>query len=220
MKLQDVRVGAPMILEVEWGEHKYEIPTNAIGASDEGLLVKPLTYNKQVIDLGAANDKDMVFTLYGNDPVTDVRQAWRNLDLKTILYKGHLYYAAKASKFKPEATTSERRVHGRMIIDADGTISANGIEGGIPIHVEDFSDSGISFTTNLDVMLDKTAHILHFSDVVKEDEFQIKIKCIWVRREERDGKRFWGCKVLENDKNTLAYICRKRAYIKSQAEFY
>lgn len=219
MKLQDVRIGTAMELEVEWGEHKFQIPTHAIGANDDGLLIKPMTYNKQVIDLGAANDKDMVFTLYANDPVTDVRQAWRNLELKTILYKGYLYYAAKANRFKLDATTSERRIHNRMKLDVEGNLMLSGYEGEVQIQIIDLSDSGISFTTDDDIIVEKVPGVITFSDKVREQEFQIKLKCIKVRRGEYDGKSLWGCKVLETDKNMLAYICQKRAYIKANSEF-
>lgn len=219
MKLQDVKIGTAMELEVEWGEHKFKIPTHAIGANDGGLLIKPMTYNKQVIDLGAANEKDMVFTLYANDPVTDVRQAWRNLELKTILYKGHLYYAAKANKFKMNATTSERRVHHRMKIDVDGTLMLNGYEGGVQVQIIDLSDSGVSYTTDDDIAVEKVPTSLVFTDKVRDEAFQVKLKCIKVRQGEYDGKTLWGCRVLEADKNMLAYICQKRAYVKANSEY-
>lgn len=216
MKLQEINNGSELILEVDWGENKYEIETTAVGSNDEGLLIHPVTYNKKVLDLGGANDKDMVFNIHGIDPMTNSRIVWRNVQLKTIIYQGHLYYAAKTMKFNVNSSSSERRNHSRMQVDVDGVIELRGYEDGVPVHILDLSDSGISFTTTADIQIDKLPHLIRFEDEVKDDTFKLKMKCIWVRKAVVGDRVLWGCRISEVDKNVLAYICLKRLCLKAE----
>lgn len=217
MKLQDVSIGQDLELEVVWGENKYMIPTQAVGSSEDGLLIRPIVYNKTVIELGYATNKDMVFNLHSVNKTNGSREAWRSLSIKTIKYRGELFYAVKTSQFNMNATSSERRQHVRMKIDAFGQLDIGNNEGGIPIHVIDFSDNGISFTTPTNVMFDKTPHTVYFSDSVRDNNFDLKIKCSWARRAEHEEGILWGCTVSDLDRKVLAYICLRRAQAKAMS---
>lgn len=216
MKLQDIMDGESLVLEVEWGENIYEIPTTAVGSSEYGLLIKPVIYNDIVVDLAAGNERDMLFSIHVVDPNTGIRNVWRNVQLKTIVYYGTTYYATRTAKYNADAKSSERRIHGRLPIGLDGKLELNASAGSTDVHIVDLSDGGISFTTAPNIDLDKLPHIIEFKDSVKNTSFSLKMKCIWVRRIVEPNKILWGCKISEADRSVLAYICLRRAYLKAK----
>lgn len=216
MKLKDIRPGEPLVLEVIWGENTYEIPTNAIGANESGLLIKPVLYGEDVIDFGAGNGRDMIFSIHIINPEDGSRNVWRNVQLKTINYNGTTYYATKTSNFNSISKSSERRGNNRMVLDIDGSIELISDDKKVleNIHIIDISDNGISFTSSPMLDLDMLPHVVRFKDTVNGIPFELSLKCVWVRKMTEPKKIFWGCKVTEADRNVLAYICRRRALLK------
>lgn len=216
MNLLDLSRRTQLTLEISWGDNRYEITTQVVGSSEDGLLIEPLQYDDKVLDFGIANRKKIIFNLYVVEPNSNIRQVWKAVDLKTVVYKGRVYYTVKTSAFNMNSTPSERRTNNRMQVDVKGVLELGKDQTGISVHVVDVSDSGISFTTDTEVEIDKMPYTLHFTDIVKEETFNLKVKCVWARRVEMDDKILWGCRISEVDRKALTYISLKKALLRAQ----
>lgn len=210
MTIQDLRPGQPVALEVVWGEQTYEVQTTVMGSNDIGLLIKPVEYKGVILDFEAGHFKDMNFSIHCIEEKTGQRRVWRNVHIKVITYYAKSYYAVSVMSFGKNAQSSERRKNTRMKIDANGAIVTGGDKEDVPVIVHDLSDVGISFFVDNDYEIPSGVLKVKFKDTARKNEFDLRVDCSVVRHFHKDGRKFYGCKIVETNKNMLTYICLKR----------
>ena len=210
MKVEDLKVGQDLALEIEWGEARYEIPTKVIGIQDKGILIQPFVYKGTIIDLNAGYFRDMIFNIYGIDRSNLVRKVWRNVSLQITSYKGKTYYIAKINGFNAIAKPSERREHPRMPLEATGYVKEYGREETVVVAMRDVSNNGVGFSVEEKNALSGKYLKLKFEDDVRENHFTLVLKGNIVRQTNKQGRIYYGCAITEMSRDMFTYICLKR----------
>ena len=179
MKIEQLKAGQEVTLEVLIGGSSFELKTEVVGTNEStGVLVKPYVYNDSVVDFKAGSPKSMSFSLHCIDPISGGRVVWKNVSVDLVNFKGIDYYAVDSKEFGNIAASSERR--------------------------ED-----ISFLGNGDrVTIGDTVEV-NFADSANNTDFSLGLSAKVIRTEVDNSSILYAGKILEKDNKLLAYLCFK-----------
>lgn len=210
MELTDLKQGDHIILEIKWGDRPYQIKTAVVGTGEGAILIKPFTYKGTVLDLTSVQFHDMIYNIYCVDKLANNRLVWHNVQIETQVYKKETYYVVRPSVARRFPSLSERREHKRMMLNRSGSVLLGKDGPAIAINVHDVSDNGISFIAQAGMEFPGKGMRIEFQDEIRGHNFQLQVDCRMVRRQERDGQELVGCRIVQTNRDFLAYICLKR----------
>ncbi len=209
MKIEQLKAGQEVTLEVLIGGSSFELKTEVVGTNEStGVLVKPYVYNDSVVDFKAGSPKSMSFSLHCIDPISGGRVVWKNVSVDLVNFKGIDYYAVDSKEFGNIAASSERREDMRVPVHVPGSAR---MEDGrrFSVSVLDVSDSGISFLGNGDrVTIGDTVEV-NFADSANNTDFSLGLSAKVIRTEVDNSSILYAGKILEKDNKLLAYLCFK-----------
>ncbi|MCR4694270.1 MAG: PilZ domain-containing protein [Pseudobutyrivibrio sp.] len=218
MKLEQLKAGQDVVLEVLIGGSSFEIKSKVVGTNlGTGALINPYIYNGQVVDFAKSSPKSMSFSLHCIDPITDGRVVWKNVSVEVVNFRGKDYYAIDVKSFGSIAASSERRTDSRVDVVRPGTLTmGKNKEIHFNVSVLDISDSGISFVANKTALSVGDEVEIGFSDATKTAEFDLFLNVKIVRAEAMGSEILYAAKILKKDQQLLVYLCFKALEIKSK----
>ena len=216
MELTDLKQGDRIILEIKWGERPYQIKTAVVGTGEGAILIKPFTYKGTVLDLTSIQFHDMLYNIYCVDQRTGSRLVWHNVQIETQVYKKETYYVVRPSAARLFPSLSERRQHKRMLLNRSGSVLLAKDGPGFPVKVHDVSDNGVSFVMQAGIDFPGKVIRIGFDDEIRGHGFHLQIDCRIVRRQEHEQAELIGCRIVQTNRDFLAYICLKRMEFEAQ----
>ena len=215
MTLQDLKKGQMVTLEVVWGETKYDIQTEVVGATKDALLILPFSYKGTTLDLGSGKFKSMTYNLHVADKAENDRKVWRSVIISTVKVNDMFFYAVKLSAMGHIPISSDRRENKRLVLDVKGSAIVRGSDKSVPVIVHDISDGGLSFFAASGFNPGGKILRITYDDVVQGHGFTLNIECVRVREMDDGAYTLLGCKITNMDKDLLAYVCLRKSYEES-----
>lgn len=212
MTLQDLKKGQMVTLEVVWGETKYDIPTEVMGATKDAVLIRPFSYKGTTLDLGTGKFRNMIYNLHAPDIKENDRKVWRRVQISTLDHNDSTYYAVRLSAMGHYAVSSDRRENKRMVLDLKGVLWIKGTKERIQTIVHDISDGGMSMYVPKGFLPDNRVMTVSYDDSVQGHGFTLNIDCVQVRSMVEGEYVLLGCRITNMDKDLLAYICLRKTY--------
>jgi hypothetical protein len=219
MKLQELKEGTELTLQVEWGNNQYEIPTKIVLSMQNRVFIAAFSYNGTALDLSKVkNYSGMVFHLFCNDPADGKRLSWRSIGLEMREVKNKIYYEVTASTFTSESRDDNRRARDRLLIDKPGKIKVIEDEISFRVQIYDISRSGISFRCKKDLTITGLGLIITFEDDVGGHVFPLTIhsRCVRKALKEEEAIYHYGCTIVSMTREIVAYVSLKA--MKNQVE--
>lgn len=211
MKLQELRDGAGIIVQIAWEKNKLEFRSCVmkvdVEEEEEAIYVTPYIRERRELELTVKPDQDYACHIFADDVNTGQRISWRNVILSTVKINGRTLYRITTLKFNNASRPDERRVHARTLEEKEGQIiDAHDRKQQVMVH--DISDNGVSFYVNKDKPIKSDYLTLIFVDMVKGGElFNLEIKCRVVHTDHsRFGRIYYGCQVLDPSQEYLLYV--------------
>ena len=209
-KIDDIRSGQNVTLEIQWGEGDYEMPSQVIGNIDGKLLLKPYVYNGVVVKMMSEDNQDMSINLHCIDDEGN-RKVFNEVNISSQTYKDEIIYEVSADSYNSFAQSSERRSYKRTVIDYPGRLITEKGNMLKEVTIKDISDGGISFMISSDYKIDQKKVVLTWEDKIQGKQFNIRVHGM-VSRHEKDGDNtVYGCEIMEPDRDLLMYILLKRS---------
>ena len=115
-KIDDVKSGQEVTLEIIWGEGDYEIPSEVLGNFGGRLLLKPYIHNGLPVRMFSEDNEDMVINLHCFDEEGS-RKVFNEVSISSQTYKGETLYEVSADSINNIALSSERRSYKRTEIN-------------------------------------------------------------------------------------------------------
>ena len=212
MVLEGLTNGSIVNLEVVTADNsKYEISSRVTGASKNALLIEPVQKGKQAGNIETTDPERIIYNIYADDP-TGNRVGWYNVTVKPIDYKSHSYRGVWTRCFNQNSTPTDRRVNDRLKIYDMNCQVETGDEEPFEASLADISENGIAFfgRSGADTNLFHRRFVIHISDLIDGEIYNINIKCTCVRISERGGKTLLGCAINDADKAYLLFLHEKR----------
>lgn len=218
MDIKDLVYAKKVIVQIVWGERVIEFPTEVLEERGNGVLVKPYIYQDKPLELNITTTSGVVCNIFANQPNTDLRMGWRNMELTTIDRKGEKIYHIQASGHNRQAATEDRRRHDRIYLHKSGAVFDEPSNRYIPVMIHNVSDNGISFYAPKEFEPRSSNVTVLLEDFVNERAFQIRVPAKIVRASQKTGTDFYGCKVDNAPNDYLIYGCLKRIAVAKKAE--
>ena len=137
------------------------------------------------------------------------RYKWPAVNVSTVKRFGRSYYLINTSDYKKLAKESERRNQDRVKIGLRCVLSIYGDDGMYYGIIKDISQGGVAFIPEMVIAYEGKLIELQFADSVRGHEFQIRFKIRVVRKDMEDGKILYGCRIVEAQRDALAYLYKK-----------
>ena len=84
--------------------------------------------------------------------------------------------------------------------------------------IKDISQGGVAFIPEMDIVYEGKLIELQFADSIRGHEFQIRFKIKVVRKDMEDGKILYGCRIVEAQRDALAYLYLKTVDSRSKKQ--
>lgn len=205
MRLVDIFEHTDVVVQMAWEKNKLEFPSKVVMRDENGIYITPYFRENRPVPLHITMRDEVVCSVFADDPITGSRIAWKNLDLETRDVGHRKLYYVNTSGFNSDSFEAERRVHERTLEEKRGFLTIDNKQ--LPVVVHDISDNGLSFYISQETTVPLAGHFfIHFNDSVRQEYFELKIKCKVVRSREQDGNLIYGCKVLEPSRDYLLYV--------------
>ncbi|MCR5467977.1 MAG: PilZ domain-containing protein [Lachnospiraceae bacterium] len=208
MHLQELTEGEKVTLEVVWGGVTYPLSTIAYRVREEGVWIKALYKNGQLLDFSNKAFKSAQFNLYAFTGNGHERIVWKNINIELRKAKENYYYVLSVSVYARESLEANRRENDRVAVLVEGTLITTYGEA-YSVVLKDISNSGIGFYMQENLDLVAQPFEISFSDETRGIKYDIKVKCLGARRVEMDGRYLVGCRITSGPKNLLYYIYYK-----------
>ncbi|MBR4183819.1 MAG: PilZ domain-containing protein [Lachnospiraceae bacterium] len=209
-KIDDVKSGQEVTLEILWGDGDYEMPSRVLGNFDGKLLLKPYVYNGVVVEMMSEDNEDMTINLHCIDEEGN-RKVFNSVNITSETYRDDIIYEVSAGTYNSIAQSSERRSYKRTEINYPGKLITEKGEILQDVVIKDISDAGISFMISSDYRIDQRKIVLKWEDKIRGKEFNIKVHGTISRTKTEDKNTVYGCEIMEPDRDLLMYILLKRA---------
>lgn len=205
MKLSELSIGQQIVIQIIWGEQKIEFFSSVLGISEMSVLVTPYIHNNSPLKLNIDTAHNVICNVFAKSTKSNHRRSWRNVELQTVEADGKVAYCIKTSGFNHVSSHDDRRKHERIVVQRDAIIKDSVTGNDINIVVNDISDIGISFIADEanDIKMDSI--IIIFQDVVNDRNYNMKVECKPIRKHKVDGGEFYGCKIVNENKDFLIY---------------
>ena len=209
-KIDDIKSGQKVTLEILWGEGDFEVPSEVLGNIGGKLLLKPYIHNGVPVKLFSEDNEDMVINLHCFDE-DGSRKVFNEVSISSHSYKDEKLYEVSADKINSFAQSSERRSYKRTEINYPGKLITE--KGSVlkEITIKDISDGGISFTVSSSYKVDQKKVVMTWDDKIQGKEFHIRVHGLVSRTEEDGDNTIYGCEIMEPDRDLLMYTLLKRA---------
>lgn len=216
MNLLDLEKKQELIVQIVWGDKVIEFYTKVVDYDDEGIFIEPYLHNGMPLELNIDMKSVVVCHLFGDNLNEDKRVSWRNVNLNTVERNRKTTYKITTSVFNKSSNDDERRTHKRIVINKKGTliIPKDNLQSEVYIH--DISDNGISFFVPINFQPTSKYFNVHFSDSVNGNSFNAKAECRIVHTSTQDGTLFYGCEVVDANRDYMIYGCLSRVIKKSE----
>lgn len=209
MKIQELKKGDSVTVEIMWGESSYELASKVIYSLNNDVFIEPFMYKNSVVDLGKNISQDMFYNIYAVDKDNNQRVQWKNVRIEMVTLKnGKAAYSLKTYQFAKNSITSERRTQERTVVNVPDIAYIEGKR--VPIAIRDISSSGCSITCSSGVDIPSGNFEIEFSDIAKDEAYTILLQCKVVRRNNMGIDGFFGCQITQENKDLLFYMFHKR----------
>lgn len=217
MKLIELLENQRLTIQLLWGEQKIEFFSNVIEKDNSAVYVSPYLHNGSELELNVVRENDVICNLFTNDPSTKHRISWKNIELTTVIRDGKTLYCLKTNGYNHFAKHDDRRIHNRLIVQANAKVFDGQSSEGVDIIVHDISDVGISFYAPKTFSPNTKQLNIVFSDTVNEKEFHINVECMIARTTNKAGNKFYGCRTLKENRDYQLYGFWKRLSAKNKS---
>lgn len=207
MNIQELYMTKNIIVQISWGEKTIEFYADAVDKNAKGIYVTPYMREGAPLELNISQQSGVVCNVFGNNPEDGKRVSWRNVDLQTVKKDNRTLYFITTSEYNKLAKLDERRAHERVLIRKKGKVWDNSANKFVDIMVNDVSDNGISFYAPSTYVPGSSYFDLEFNDSIKQQNYQIRIKCKMVYTKKKVGTVFYGCELTEYNRDYLLYGC-------------
>ncbi|MCM1044659.1 MAG: PilZ domain-containing protein [Candidatus Gastranaerophilales bacterium] len=208
MLLQDLRVSDEIVLEINWGNNLYKVPTKVVVVLKEAILVNPFVSQGVVLDLDKFHD--MCYNIVSKDKKDGHVITWKNVLIQKTKYKNITLYQIESPKYAQLAQHNERRENGRTVVDKVGSISVGDRTDKKKAVIHDISSNGISFYVSEGFETNGRNILVEFDDMINDRMFHLRLECSFVREVKQNEHSLVGCSVKNAERNILEYVCLKR----------
>ena len=216
MKIQELKAGTELSLEIVWGEAHYEIPSKIVLSMAGRVFIQSFTYKGNTLDLSNPSFRGMAFNAYASREGNGIRMMWRSIGLEMREVKGKVYYEIKTNTFSAESVDCERRDAARVKIGVPGVMRTPEDERELNVEIYDFSRDGIAFLMREDLKLIGSMVHLYFSESVRDHFFEVNVDARCVRKKEGEWM-LYGCHIRTMDKEAVAYLTQKTMEVQMEA---
>lgn len=217
MKLLELIENQRLTIQLLWGEQKIEFSSNVIEKDDSSVYVSPYLHNGAELELNVVQGKGVICNLFTNDPLTKHRISWNNIELTTVVRNDNMVYRLKTNGYNHTAKHADRRKHDRLIVHTKAKVFDKDSNEGVFIIVHDISDVGISFYAPKTFIAKTHKFTIIFSDTIKDKTFDVNVECTIARVINNAENRFYGCKIVKENKNCQLYCFMKRLGAKNKS---
>lgn len=210
MKLIELLEKQKLIIQLSWGEQMIEFDSSVISKDNSAVYVSPYLYNGSELELNVTQGKGVICNVFTNDPSTNKRISWKNVELSTVIKTDKTLYCIKTNGYNHISKDEDRRMHDRIIIHQKAVLVDGQFGDTVDIIVHDISDIGISFFAPKTFTPKDYQLTVKFTDIVGGRAFNIKVECSIARRTQKAGNQFYGCRIIKDNKDYQLYSFMKR----------
>lgn len=205
MKLSELIVGQQIVIQILWGEQKIEFFSKVLEVSDMSVLVTPYLHNDSPLELNIDAANNVICNIFVTSQQNNQRRSWRNVELQTIKEDGKVSYCITTNGFNHVSSHDDRRKHERVSVYKDAQICDTNTGERTDILINDISDIGISFTAKEAISVQMNQIVILFQDVANDKNFNMRVECKVVRKHNTDDGVFYGCRIINENKDFLLY---------------
>ena len=216
MKLLELIVNQKIIVQLVWGEQKIEFTSTVVKNDGADVLVTPYNHNGSPLDINVTAGKGVVCNLFADEPNTNKRISWKNVELTTVMEAGETLYCLRTSGYNDNAKQDERRDHERMIIRVKALAFDGESPDGVDVLVHDISDVGVSFYAPPSFSPKSSQVVVKYLDHIGDKLFDVRVDCSITRMTDKNGNVLVGCRVVGENKAYKLYGFLKRLDSKKQ----
>lgn len=209
VELQRLAISQKILVQIIWGEKQLEYSTEIVGVDEDGVYVNPYLYNDKPLEINISVQSHVVCNIFTDD-VDGKRIGWRNIELETLQQGGRIIYYLTTAQFNRLSGGEERRNNERIVVNKKGSLLDKERGKYKEIRIYDVSDNGISFYIANEIFTDGQIFDLYFGADADGQMFDVKVKCRIVRKIYKIGLSFYGCEIVESNKDYLLYGCTLR----------
>ncbi|MDD2970616.1 MAG: PilZ domain-containing protein [Lachnospiraceae bacterium] len=185
-----------------------------VGTETNGIYIPTLSIGGNTIDFSAKEFSGIVFNLYCTDKRYGNRYCWRSVSLSVRKWQGTDYYLVTSAGFGKIGTESDRRVDDRILLNLSGEITRRDAEEAVYGTILNISNTGMAFHAIDSAINIGTQVKIQFQDEVGEHKFKLAIDTKCIRKQPMDDGFFYGCGVVDVNKEWLTYVFLKKLWQK------
>lgn len=216
MKLLELLENQKLTIQMSWGEQKIEFFSNVIEKDDSAVYVGPYIHNGSDLELNVIQGKGVICNIFTNDPLTKHRISWNNIELTTVNRKNKMMYCLKTNGYNHAAKHAERRKHDRLIVQTKAKVIDKHSNEGVFVIIHDISDIGISFYAPKNFVAKTHKLDVIFSETINDKTFNVNVECTIARVINNAENRFYGCRIIKENKDYQLYCFLKRLNYKNK----
>lgn len=210
MKLNELLINQQVIVQFKFNGETIEFCSNVIGQDMDGIYISPYLHNNMPLKLNINMDDSVICNIFADDVSKGQRVSWRNVCLSTVNKDSRMLYFIETSKFKALSNNEERRKKERIPVKKKAQLydANNGTY--TTIVINDVSENGISFYTNVNFAPSSYQLDIIFEDNIEEKLFNLNINSSVTRTEKQQGHLLYGCTIKGENKDFLLYVLLKK----------
>ena len=210
MKLTELFINQRIVVQLCWGARKIEFYSDVIECNNEAVYVTPYLHKDSPLEINVTLESGVVCNLFTDEPVTNKRISWKNVELTTVARNGQKVYCIRAHSFNIVAMQDDRRFNERIVVQAEAKLSDGITDGYIDVMVHDISTFGLSFRVTKDYIIRSQQVVIEFTDHIDEKSFDVRLECT-ISRVTNDGDyNIVGCRIIGESKDYQIYEFLKR----------
>lgn len=216
MKLIELLTNQGLIVQLIWGEQQIEFSSEVVDKEGTEVFVTPYLHDGSPLELNISASKGVVCNLFTDDPFTQQRISWRNVDIATVERNDEVLYSVTTSAFNINSAQDDRRQHDRVVVQAKAKVFDGLVIDGLEVLVHDISDIGISFYAPSSFETQSNQLTITFTDTIDDKPFNARVGCTIMRTTPKAGNILVGCKVTDKNKDYQFYGFLKRLKYKNK----
>ena len=220
MRLTDLRRNQNIIIQLLLGEKRIEFTSEVLATEDGKILVSPYILKGEALELNIYQDAGVICNVFADEPRTSQRISWKNVQLTTVNKNGKKYYCLKTYAFSCVADPEDRRISDRTPVEVCGTVYDGGLEPSAEISIHDISTSGLAFLAPESYVPQNQQITIAFSDVIDDNQFDVRVDCAVVRVSSEKGYNIIGCKIVGDSRAYELYGFMKRITVNNSMVAY
>ena len=197
MKINEVGMGKDVIIEVSKGTNILQFESKSMEIVQDDLLIECVRYNNKVVNLAS---KNVVVSVTVDENPLPVK--FSDVDMSVVKKDGELYHRVRTAKDGREVN---RRESFRVFIGEPGLAQINENTKTRDVLVKDISTTGFAIVSDDDLDINTNIR-LSFID----KGTQIILQGCVVRKEYRNNRVIYGCKLVKAPKGLGNYLARKQ----------